>query len=155
MTWGHFVDKESGYAFYIYNTHFDHLSQNSREKSAVLLMDKIGERAEEDEPFVVTGDLNAGEGNLTIKFLKAAAVIDGADNAIKLRDTFRVVKPDAKQVGTAHGFNGGTGGNKIDHVFVPAGQKVVGASIDHWNQDGRYPSDHFPVVSTIRFAARE
>ena len=71
-----------------------------------------------------------------------------------MRDTFRVVHPTADNVGTAHGFNGGTGGNKIDYVFVPPKQKVVGASIIHYNVDGRYPSDHFPVVATVRFAAQ-
>ena len=67
---------------------------------------------------------------------------------VALRDSLRVARPDAQNVGTAHGFNGGTGGNKIDHVFVPTKQKVLGAQIDHFDVDGGYPSDHSPVTGT-------
>lgn len=155
VTWGRFLEKDTGYTLYVYNTHFDHVSQNSREKSAVLLAKEIAGRQAQKDPFVVTGDLNAGEGNLAIKFLKGDAKIDGKTNAVPMRDSFRVVKPDANNVGTAHGFNGGTGGNKIDYVFVPPKQKVNSAHIDHFNVDGRYPSDHFPVVGVITFADKQ
>lgn len=152
VTWGRFVEDKSSYTFYVYNTHFDHISQNSREKGAVLLGKRIAERPHPGDPFVVTGDFNAAEGNVAVRFLKGDAKIDGALIEIPLRDSFRVAKPDAQNVGTAHGFNGGTGGNKIDYVFVPAKQKVLGAQIVHFNVDGKYPSDHFPVTGTIKLA---
>lgn len=151
VTWGHFVEKTSGYAFYVYNTHFDHVSQPSREKSAVLLSSRIAARAETDDPVLVTGDFNATEGNLATKYLKGSARIDGALTPIPLRDTFRVLHPDAGNAGTAHGFGGGTGGNKIDYVYMQPGQKAVMAQIDHYNVGGRYPSDHFPVIATVKF----
>lgn len=154
VTWARFVEKSSQYTFYVYNTHFDHASQNSREKSAVLLAKRIADRGSPMDPFVVTGDFNAAEGNIVVRFLKENAKIDGQTTAVRLRDTFRVVKPDADNVGTAHGFSGKTTGNKIDYVWVPAKQKVNSASIDHFNKDGRYPSDHFPVVGTVTFAAK-
>lgn len=151
VTWGHFVEKTSGYAFYVYNTHFDHVSQPSREKSAVLLASRIAARAETDAPFLVTGDFNATEGNLATRYLKGNARIDGALTPIPMRDTFRVLHPDAGNVGTAHGFGGGTGGNKIDYVYMQPSQKAVMAQIDHYNLGGRYPSDHFPVIATVKF----
>jgi endonuclease/exonuclease/phosphatase family metal-dependent hydrolase len=154
VTWARFIEKSSQYTFYVYNTHFDHASQHSREKSAVLLAQRIADRGSPMDPFVVTGDFNAAEGNVVTRFLKENAKIDGMTTAVRLRDTFRVVKPDADNVGTAHGFSGKTGGNKIDYVFVPAKQQVHSASIDHFNKDGRYPSDHFPVVGTVTFAAK-
>ncbi|MBA3545685.1 MAG: endonuclease/exonuclease/phosphatase family protein [Nannocystis sp.] len=155
VTWGRFIEKKTDYTFYVYNTHFDHVSQNSREKSAVLLSQKIAARQASADPFAVTGDFNAGEGNLATKFLKGDAKIDGQANEVRMRDTFRVVKPDAENVGTAHGFQGGTGGNKIDYVYVPPKQKVNSAYINHFNVDGRYPSDHFPVVGVVTFAAED
>lgn len=151
VTWGRFLEKDTGYTLYVYNTHFDHVSQNSREKGAVLLAGRIADRQAQKDPYAVTGDFNAAEGNLAIRFLKGDAAIDGQMTAVPLRDTFRVVKPDAKNVGTAHGFNGGTGGNKIDYIFVPPKQKVNDAWIDHYNVDGRYPSDHFPVLAVVTF----
>jgi len=35
-TWGWFVQKQAGKPFYIFNTHMDHVSQYSRERSAIL-----------------------------------------------------------------------------------------------------------------------
>ena len=89
------------------------------------------------------------------KKYKADAKIDGETNAVPLVDTFRIHNPDATAVGTAHGFNGGTGGKKIDYVFTPPDQTVVNAYISHYYLDGRYPSDHFPVVGVIRFTDKE
>lgn len=155
VTWGRFIEKDSGYALYVYNTHFDHVSQGSREKSAVLLAQRIAARAVTDDPFVVTGDFNSAEGNLATRFLKGLVKIDGESNDVPMRDTFRVLHPDADRVGTAHGFDGGTGGNKIDYIYVPPKQQVQTALIDHFNVAGRYPSDHFPVVATVKLAASE
>lgn len=155
VTWGHFVEKSSGYSFYVYNTHFDHQSQNSREKSAVLLAKRIDNRKSPQDPFVVTGDFNAGEGNNATKYLKGNVKIGGDQNPVPMRDTFRVHSPDATNVGTAHGFNGGTGGNKIDYVYVVPQQEVVNAYISHFNVNGRYPSDHFPVIGVVRFADKD
>lgn len=151
VTWGHFIEKDTGYSFYVYNTHFDHISQNSRENSAVLLAKRISNRGAPEDPFVVTGDFNAGESNVVIRFLKGNAQIDGKDALATMRDSFRVFKPDADKVGTAHGFNGGTGGNKIDYVWISPKQEVTNAFINHFNVDGRYPSDHFPVIGVVRF----
>ncbi len=152
VTWGRFTEKSSNYTLYVFNTHFDHVSQKSREKSAVMLSQRIADRGAPKDPFVVTGDLNAGEGNTAIKFLKGNVKIGGKDNEVPVRDSFRVLHPDASNAGTAHGFSGKTDGNKIDYVFVPPKQTVNGSSIDHFNKDGRYPSDHFPVVGTVTFA---
>lgn len=150
VTWGRFVEKKTGYVFYVYNTHFDHVSQNAREQSAVLLSKRIDKEVD-NHPFVVTGDLNAGESNLVIRYLKGKAKIDGFDNPRPMRDSFRVDNPDATDVGTAHGFSGKTTGAKIDYVFISKGQQVKNAYIDHYHVGARYPSDHFPVIGRMLF----
>jgi endonuclease/exonuclease/phosphatase family metal-dependent hydrolase len=150
VTWGHFVEKTTQYDFYAYNTHFDHASQSSREKSAILLMDKIQARSPK-APFMVTGDLNAGESNVVVRFLKGKIDIGGQQNPLPMFDSFRTLHPTATNVGTAHGFTGKTDGNKIDYVFMGnAQQEALTAWIDHYNVNGRYPSDHFPVVGAIK-----
>jgi endonuclease/exonuclease/phosphatase family metal-dependent hydrolase len=138
-TWALFDDK-LGTPFYLYNLHLDHVGQPSREKSVALLLDRIGTR-DPRLPVVVTGDFNTGESN------PATQVMLG-----KFRDTFRVLHPDAKDVGTANSFKFGmTTGDKIDYIFVEPGTDVLQAEIVRTAVDGRYPSDHFPVVARIRF----
>ena len=90
---------------------------------------------------------NAGEDNPAIKLLKAG------DGAYPLVDTFRVLYPDAEYVGTFNGgYKGRVDGAKIDYVLVGPGIETLEASIDQKPRDGRYPSDHYPVIATVRIS---
>lgn len=148
VTWGRFAVKETGYEFFLYNTHFDHASQNSREKSALATMAAIEKRGPK-VPFLLMGDLNVQEDNVVTRYFKGDAKIDGSANPIPLFDTFRVVHPKETHARTAHGFSGATLGDKIDYIYM-ATDNVLGSHIDHFNVDGRYPSDHYPVVATVK-----
>ena len=157
-TWARFIERKSGRAFYMFNLHLDHVSQPSREKSAVLLANRIKNR-KHPEPFILTGDFNAGENNPVITYLKGKTELTGADGqksktTVPMVDSFRVLHPDVKDVKTGHAFRGTRKGNKIDYVFVPSSIKVLESQILYDNIDGRYPSDHYPVNATLRLPAR-
>lgn len=152
-TWGRFVHKPSGKTFYHYNVHFDHRSQNSREKSAVLVARRIADRKHAD-PVVLTGDFNASECNKAIRYLKGDLDFDGK-TPVPLVDTFRVLHPEAMQVGTFNGFRGTRSGDKIDYIFVEPNTDVLEARILHDHEDERYPSDHFPVIARLWVSASE
>ncbi|MHC4354659.1 MAG: endonuclease/exonuclease/phosphatase family protein [Planctomycetota bacterium] len=145
-TWARLIENDSGKAFYIFNTHLDHRSQPSREKSAVLIARRIANRTHGD-PFVLTGDFNAGENNPAITYLTGKA---GAEPPVKLVDTFRLLHPDVKDVRTGHSFRGGRQGHKIDYVLAQPSAQVLEAEILYDNVDGRYPSDHYPVTARLR-----
>lgn len=144
VSWGRFVEKTSGRALWVFNTHFDHASQPSRMKSAQMLASLIADREPRD-PVVVSGDFNAGEDNPAILYLKNAP----HRSPVRLLDTFRVLHPDANPVGTFGGFEGRRDGPKIDYVFVGPDIRVREAGIIFENRDGRYPSDHYPVYAEI------
>lgn len=146
-TWGRFIHKPSGQAFYHFNTHFDHQSQPSREKAAVLLARRIRDRQHPD-PVVVTGDFNAGESNPAVRYLKGDLDLDGK-TPVPFVDSFRLLHPEATEVGTFHAFKGTRTGDKIDYIFVQPDAKVLEARIWHDNEDGRYPSDHFPITARL------
>lgn len=154
-TWGRFIEKNSGKAFYHFNTHLDHVSQFSRDKAIVLIAQHIRDRAHPD-PVILTGDFNTGENNSVVRYLKGEqelpAAGDGmAKNPTVLVDTFRVRHPDATETGTFNGFKGNRSGDKIDYILTLPGVNVLSAEILHDNKDNRYPSDHFPVMAVIRF----
>ena len=156
-TWGRFVHKASGKAFYMFNVHLDHQSQPSRERSAVLLAQRIAGR-ELPAPVIVTGDFNAAEDNPAVQYLKGERPLVGAgEDASKtpvvLVDSFRVLHPEAEEVGTFNRFKGDRSGPKIDYVFTQPGIKVLRADIVQDTTDGRCPSDHFPVTAELRLAA--
>jgi len=152
-TWGRFVRKDTGRAFYHFNTHLDHVSQYSRERAAVLLAQRIRDRKHPD-PVLLTGDFNTGEDNPVVRYLKGelespVASGDFSKNPVVLVDTFRVLHPDEKVVGTFHSFNGDRTRDKIDYIFAQPGTKVLRTEILRDNTDNRYPSDHFPIVAVL------
>ena len=157
-TWGRFVPKPSGRAFYLFNTHLDHVSQPSREKAIALIVSRMGDRKHQD-PVILTGDFNSGENNSVVRYLKGELPPGGAKgglsrNPLPLVDTFRLLHKDASEVGTSHGFKGGRSGSKIDYIFAQPGVEVLKAEILHDNKENRYPSDHFPITAALRFAGR-
>jgi len=140
-TWARLRDRAADLTFYVYNVHWDHRSQPSRERSADLLMQTIGRRDAAD-PVLVTGDFNAGETNAAfLRLLQAPELV--------LLDTFRLLHPAAAEVGTFNGFEGTTSGDKIDAVLSSREWQVVTAEIDSEQRLGRYPSDHFPVTAVL------
>jgi len=145
-SWARFMEKETGRTFYVYNVHFSSRSREAREKSAILLSDRVIAR-EHNDPVIVTGDFNAGEGSAAMGTLLGNTE---STSAAGLRDSFRVLHPDAVGVGTFNGFRGTTTGDKIDAVLISGEWDVVSATILHMSRSGKYPSDHFPVVATLR-----
>ena len=136
-TWAVLRDRETDQLIRVLNTHFDHRGSRARLESASVLIRQAG--LGDDLPLIVTGDLNAGEDSPPLSRLR-----DGG-----LRDSFRAAHPDAENVGTFHGFRGRVGGNKIDYVLVDSRWQVTAAEILRDNEDGRYPSDHFPVFAEL------
>ena len=157
-SWARLRDLDSGRTCYLFNLHLDHQSQPSRERSVELLAQRINDRAHLD-PIVVTGDFNAGEENRAIRYLTGSLsrASEGTANAAPspmLRDAFRVIHPDAIEVGTFNGFEGRTDGEKIDFVLVDRSWQIIDAVIVTTSREGRYPSDHFPVRVVLAWVDR-
>jgi endonuclease/exonuclease/phosphatase family metal-dependent hydrolase len=157
-TWARLVDRAAGHSMHVYNLHLDHESQPSRERAVELLARRIDVQSK-GAPLIVAGDFNAGEDNPAIRFLtgEAGAIVSAAPRrrpSSGLVDTFRVLHPDAANVGTYHRFDGTMSGSKVDYIFVPPSARVRSAEIVHNRQNERYPSDHFPVTADLVFDVR-
>lgn len=157
-TWARFHDLASGVAFRVFNVHLDHESQPSRERSVQLIAERLA-AARPGEPIVVVGDFNAGEQNPAFRYLTGdVSTSDQFRNAPpspRLIDTFRFVRPEATAVGTFNGFTGDSSGAKIDAILVSPQWAILEADIVRTQEDGRYPSDHFPVTATLSLRRRQ
>lgn len=150
MTWGNriprictWVDcrrRSDRLAFSVFNAHFDHQSQPSREKSAAAVVARLRTHPAA-APAIFMGDLNATEDNPAITALKAAG----------LADAWRLLHPDTKpqDAGTFHDFTGEPAGPRIDYIFSPKAWKPLEASIVRTPTADGWPSDHFPVTAII------
>ena len=152
-TWARLVEKESQQTFYFYNTHLDHLSQRSRKKSVILLTRRIHARSYPDA-FVLTGDFNARERSKPIQYLKGKILLNTKTegevlNPDPLIDTFRVRYPNHRNAATFHGYRRLFFRFKLDYIFVPSTVCVQDAQIIQMRKKRCYPSDHFPLFSSI------
>lgn len=157
VTFGKFTDNKSGKQVYVYNTHFDHMSEEARKRAAHMLMDCINTRRNLEVPVIVTGDFNNSETSPAIRFIVAGdgMKLDAADttevrNSSPLRDTFRAIHPDidAKDIGTTTDFRKARQ-SKIDYIFASPSLKTVSSAIIRTQRDGRFPSDHLPLEAVM------
>ncbi|MCB2212708.1 endonuclease/exonuclease/phosphatase family protein [bacterium] len=162
----------SGDTLSVFNTHLDHQSQESRAASVMLIRFFLWQNG--TGPIILTGDFNAGEDNPALQPLYRTYPLPGqipdghgetmfvtwedADQGVgepwhePFRDTFRVLHPDADNVGTYNSWTGDRSGDKIDYVFVSTGWEVLESGILNETVNGRYTSDHFPVYATLKLA---
>lgn len=142
-TWALLGDKKTGETFYHYNTHLDHRSAEARLNGVRLIAKRIAS-GKPDVPFVLSGDFNAAEHSPPLEYLKG----DAWGTSV---DTFRVLYPDATEVGTFNRFKGKKSGAKIDYIMAARETKVLEAGIDFSMPEGQCISDHFAVTATLRF----
>lgn len=131
--------------FYLFNTHFDHQSDESRRQSAALILRQAAQLPAK-LPLLLAGDLNLTSQHPAYQLLSSqlqdAATLPLADpkaaelaaNSSKL-STFNGFGQDyAKDVG------------KIDFVFVRGPLQVERHWIEQRRDQGLFPSDHDPVI---------
>ncbi len=141
VTWVRFEDRRAGRRIELWNTHLDHRSQHAREEGAKLLLQRIDDRREE-VPLVLTGDFNAPANDHVHRLLTA----DGA-----LADTFDFAARPGPEHGTFHGFAGvPLRRGRIDWILTRGAWTCERVAIVTEAVGGRYPSDHFPVIATLR-----
>ena len=129
-------DKETGFVYAHFNTHFDHVSDVAQAESVALVSAKIAEIAP-DIPVVLTGDFNFNE------------TVEHYENVLScgLQNT-KYLAEDYDLGATYNGYKFIRFSiNPIDHIFVNGYVKSVKSStIDKSRFNGIYPSDHFPVI---------
>lgn len=142
-TYGLFRNKTNREQFWVFNAHFDHIGKIARAKSVALILEKIKVLNSNTLPVIVMGDFNLKPETTAIQLLSEV-----------LHDTKKVSasKPFGPQ-GTFNGFNFNRPVlDRIDYIFTSRENiKVLKYAVLNDSKDGRYPSDHLPVVVEIEF----
>ena len=139
-TWVQFKEAKTGFIFYLFNLHMDHVGVVARRESAKLVLEKIKQMAGKT-PTILTGDFNVDQDS------DSYAVIN---NSGLLKDSYVLSPVKLAPSSTFNSFDANTAGDRrIDHVFVTKDFKVLRYGILTNTYHGRTPSDHYPVVAIV------
>lgn len=142
-TYGLFENKFSKEKFWVFNTHFDHIGNVARVKSAALILKKVAEFNTNHLPVIVMGDFNLTPEAEPILLLSKA-----------LNDSKQV--SISKPFGPSGTFNAFEFNkpvlDRIDYIFTSKEQiEVLKYAVLSDSKDCKYPSDHLPVLVELEF----
>ncbi|SKB74621.1 Metal-dependent hydrolase, endonuclease/exonuclease/phosphatase family [Sphingobacterium nematocida] len=141
-TWGIFQDKKNGKKLIFMNTHFDHIGVEARRESAKQILSKAKEFAK-DLPLILTGDFNIDEKNEAYFTLANSGIVQDAYELAAIKyapnSTFNGWGKSLKENG------------RIDHIFITKPFKVLKYGILTDTYMGKFPSDHFPILSVLKW----
>ncbi len=141
-TYAQFFHLESKQSFWVFNTHFDHVGEEARMKSSVLILQKIQEVTKGKREIVIfCGDLNLNDDHPTISFLQAQmkdALLGSKQVKSNMNNTFNNF--DLKNEAS----------NRIDYIFTNKKVEILTFETIVEPFGISYPSDHFPILTTLK-----
>ncbi|RYE36579.1 MAG: endonuclease/exonuclease/phosphatase family protein [Sphingobacteriaceae bacterium] len=166
-SWGSFQELKTGFKFYFFNLHMDHIGVVARRKSAALVLEKIKAIAR-NAPVVLTGDFNVDQTS------DSYAVIN---NSGTLKDAYQLAPLKYANNGTFNDFNADNKtDSRIDHIFLSKSfqakrygiltdsYRAPSSSSNEKTTSGNFPkevtlqkytaklpSDHFPVMVVVNY----
>ncbi len=145
VTWATFKDKRNGKIFFVFNTHFDHQGKTARKQSAMLLLHAVDSIAGSQKA-IITGDFNAHPGEEPIQ------VIMNRLGKLHFTDTKSVSQTaHYGPTGTFNGFKQKEESDQpIDYILFNHGIEVLEHATISESWMGRFASDHFAVLATLR-----
>ncbi|CAG7623234.1 hypothetical protein PAESOLCIP111_02498 [Paenibacillus solanacearum] len=135
-TWARFrTTSDERAEFYYFNTHYA-LKQAAQEQASRLILERVSRIVCSPEvPVFIGGDLNTEETGNAYSILSQS----------EFRDTWVEAGKSFVNDGTFGRFEGKTTGGHIDWIFHKNAGKIHSVEINYYNENGRYPSDHYPV----------
>ncbi len=143
VVWARLRDRVTGRSLLHVNSHFDHASEEARDRSAQTVVELIAAHRGDVDGVLFTADANAAAERSDAY----RTLVDGAG----LRDSWLVADEQLTEaVASFHDY--GTpepGGDRIDWVLVSPEVRVRAAAIDLAGDDDRRPSDHAAAHAVI------
>lgn len=142
-TYAQFLDIQSKDTFWVFNTHFDHVGETARMKSAELILQKIQEVTKGTlQAVIFCGDLNLNDDHPTITFVQSQikdALLDAKQVKTKMNRTFNNFDLEMEA------------SKRIDYVFTSKKVDVLTFETIVERFGVSYPSDHFPIFVSLKF----
>ena len=134
--------KASGKLILLGSAHYDHRGKGARRNSGAVIHDYITKAREKQdiEMIILTGDFNDIPNSSTTKAI---------ENKNCLFDARRMAEEISGPNSTWNGFRSVAAYERWDYIFTNPVTQIVSHVIDDSKIDGRFPSDHLPVIASI------
>jgi endonuclease/exonuclease/phosphatase family metal-dependent hydrolase len=140
-TYAVFKSKTNKKNIWLFNTHFDHIGIEAREKSADLIISVINKLTEPEDYVVLTGDFNLLDDSKPIMNLQS-----------NFNDTNKNLEKTDKSYGTFNNFKlNFVSKSRIDYVFEKNFKLINSRHIIVKTPEGRWASDHHPILAKLKF----
>ena len=140
-TYAVFKTKKNKKNIWVFNTHFDHIGIEAREKSADLIISVINKLTEPEDYVVLTGDFNLLDDSKPIMNLQS-----------NFNDTNKNLEKTDKSYGTFNNFKlNFVSKSRIDYVFEKNFKLINSRHIIVKTPEGRWASDHHPILAKLKF----
>jgi endonuclease/exonuclease/phosphatase family metal-dependent hydrolase len=152
VTWVRLLDKKENRILVVFNTHFDHISEQARLESARLLSSRIKQIAGQ-ETVILTGDFNSTDTSA------AYGLLTSQDSPSAMLDTRKLAGKNA--TGPPYTFIGfpfhPEKDEIIDFIFISknSGLRIAQHSIIDFHRNDKYPSDHLPVLTQFEYLIKK
>lgn len=123
---------------WVFNTHFDHIGEKARANSAQLIVRKIDALNDKrDFPVILMGDFNTSFDQVEYGSIITSRLADSKESSLQ---------PAYGPTGTFNAFDfKNLVTKRIDYIFVSEQIAVLKYGVLTASQEGKFPSDHFPV----------
>ncbi|MDC1317256.1 endonuclease/exonuclease/phosphatase family protein [Flavobacteriaceae bacterium] len=140
-TYAVFKSKTNKKNIWVFNTHFDHIGIEAREKSADLIISVINKLTGPEDYVVLTGDFNLLDDSKPIMNLQS-----------NFNDTNKNLEKTDKSYGTFNNFKlNFVSKSRIDYVFEKNFKLINSRHIIVKTPEGRWASDHHPILAKLKF----
>ncbi len=150
-TWGLLESRRAPHLrLAVFNTHLDHVSELARERGVALILDVMQEHRGHVQAMMLMGDFNATPASRVVQVVESTNQSGHCDLRPALQSAYPLRKDDLFE-GTFHGFHpeSGTKEPMIDYLFVSSQITVESAVVVRDQFQGRYPSDHYPLLADL------
>jgi endonuclease/exonuclease/phosphatase family metal-dependent hydrolase len=147
-TWARLRHSATGKMLYFHSTHWDNVSAEARLLAAKLMAQRIVDRKYKQEPVIAVCDCNAWAEEEPVKYLLGSPGTAGSP--LSFYSAYETLHPGEAASATFNDFKGDTLGKPIDHIMTFDTIPALSARIVRDHIGSQYPSDHYPLMATLR-----
>lgn len=141
-TWAKLKIKDENKSFLLIDAHLDHLKTETRQEQVKVLINEVSKVNTEELPIILLGDFNEAPNE------KVREIISKSD--LNLKDPwFFFNHPEEASHHSFKGFR--EDGTRIDWILNSDKFEALEIYLYKENDQGIYPSDHFPVFAKFKF----